>query len=176
MKNSDNLPNTKDTVILSNRHLRLLDNVFRKQHSLCDLSELQTQIIQWAEMVLAEEREEWAKSRTDIIDIWWTIERKTEARKRATIKNKRYEPFKKAFKLLQKEQFSKYQKAGRILSANAFVIWFLQNKADTMNIPYIKSNQTNQLIKLAQINNREFKKLLNAEADTLLTVEDRQAS
>jgi len=45
-----------------------------------------------------------------------------------------------------------------------------------MNIPYIKSNQTNQLIKLAQINNREFKKLLNAEADTLPTVEDRQAS
>lgn len=41
-----------------------------------------------------------------------------------------------------------------------------------MTIPYLESNRTNQLIKLAQANNREFKKLLNAEADTSVTVEN----
>lgn len=100
------------------------------------------------------------------------MEREEKARKRAAAKNKRYEPFKKIFKQLQEEQFRKYQRAGKVLSANAFVKWFQHNKTSSITIPYLESNQTNQLIKLAQINNREFKKLLNAEADTSHSVED----
>lgn len=173
MKNSDNLLNTADSVIISSKHLRLLDNIFRK-HYLPDASpDFQKQIIKWAKVVLSEERKNWAESRADLIDIWWHLNRKEEAQKRAIAKNKRYEPFKKVFKKLQKQQIEKYQKADKTLSANAFVMWFMKNKADSMKIPYLKSNQTNQLIKLAQINNREFKKLSNAEADTSHLVEDR---
>ena len=172
MKNSDNFSGTQDAVIISNKHLRLLDDIFRTRHLPNDESEFQTQIIKWAEIVLSEERKNWAESRENLTDIWRGWNRKEEARKRAAAKNKRYEPFKKIFKQLQEEQFRKYQRAGKVLSANAFVKWFQHNKASSITIPYLESNQTNQLIKLAQINNREFKKLLNAEADTSLTVED----
>lgn len=106
------------------------------------------------------------------VDILCCLEREEKAGKRAAAKNKRYELFKKIFKQLQEEQFRKYQRAGKVLSANAFVKWFQHNKASSITIPYLESNQTNQLIKLAQINNREFKKLLNAEADTSHSVED----
>lgn len=125
----------------------------------------------WAAAVLSEERKEWEKSRENSIEILCRLNKKEEAGKRALAKNKKYEPFKEAFKCLQKAQFTQYRQAGKFLSANAFVKWFQENKAFTMDIPYIKSNQTNQLIKLAQINNREFKKLLHAEVDTSLTVE-----
>ena len=44
------------------------------------------------------------------------------------------------------------------LTANGFVEWFLKNKAQNIEIPYIKQNQKNKLRQLAQQNNREFKK------------------
>ena len=110
--------------------------------------------------------------RTNSVDTLCRLERKREDSNRAVAKDKNCEPLKKAFKQLQEQQFRKYQKAEKALSANAFVKWFQQNKASSMTIPYIESNQTNQLIKLAQINNREFKKLSNAKADTSLTMED----
>lgn len=154
--------------ILSLKHMRLLDNIFRKHN----LPELQIQILDWVQTVLADEREEWNKLRANSVDILCCLERKEKARKRAEVKNKRYESFKKVYKQIQEQQFRKYQRAGTVLSANAFVKWFQHNKASSMTIPYLESNQTNQLIKLAQINNREFKKLLNAEADISSTVED----
>ena len=172
MKDSDNFSGTEDAVIVSNKHLRLLDNIFRGHHLPNDVSELQTQVIKWAEIVLSEERKEWAEQRNNSVEILCHLHRKEEARKRAAAKNERYKSFKNVYKELQKSQFKKYQQEGKFLSANAFAKWFLQNKANEVNIPYLKSNLTNQLIKLAQINNREFKKLLNAEADTLLSVED----
>lgn len=158
--------------ILSDKHLRLLNNIFRKQHHSYDLSELQMQILDWAQAMLSDERKEWGKLRANSVDTLYLLKKKEEAHKRAAVKNKRYEPFKKIFKQLQEEQFRKYQRAGKVLSANAFVKWFQHNKVSSITIPYLESNQTNQLIKLAQINNREFKKLLNAEADASLTVED----
>ena len=51
------------------------------------------------------------------------------------------------------------------LTANGFVEWFLKNKAQNIEIPYVKQNQKNKLRQLAQQNNREFKKLLQAKAD-----------
>lgn len=158
----------KHAYILSHKHLQLLNNIFRKHN----FPELQTQILDWVQIVLADERKEWSNLRTNSVDILCRLERKEEARKRAVSKNKRYEPFKKAFKQIQEKQFRKYQRAGKVLSANAFVKWFQQNEASSMTIPYLESNRTNQLIKLAQANNREFKKLLNAEADTSVTVEN----
>ena len=50
-----------------------------------------------------------------------------------------------------------------ILTANSFVEWFLKNKPQHIEIPYIKQNQKNKLKQLAQANNREFKKLLHAK-------------
>lgn len=102
MKNSDNFSGTEDAVIISNKHLQLLDNIFRTRHLSRDVSELQMQIIKWAEIVLSEERKNWTESREDLTDIWRCLDRKEEARKRAAAKNRRYEPFKKTFKQLQK--------------------------------------------------------------------------
>jgi len=161
-----------EIYIISNKHLRLLDSIFRKQHHAYDLSELQIQILDWVQTVLMDERKEWTELRANSVDVLCNLDKKEEAQKRALAKNKRYEPFKKKFKQLQQKRFKKYQKAGKFLSANAFVKWFLENKPISTRIPYLETNQTNQLIKLAQINNREFKKLSNADADSLLTVED----
>lgn len=178
MRNSMKHPNINDfskeneTYMISNKHLRLLDSIFRKHRQVCDLPKLQNQISEWAETVLVEKRRKWREMRVNSVEVLYHLDRKKEACKRANAKNKRYEPFKQIFKQLQKAQFEKYQKAGQILSANAFVKWFFNQKAQTTNIPYCQSNQKNQLTKLAQINNREFKKLLNAKADTSLTEED----
>ena len=40
------------------------------------------------------------------------------------------------------------------------VEWFLENKADKIQIPYVEQNQKNKLRQLAQQNNRAFKKIL----------------
>lgn len=167
------ISNTNNNAyILSQKHLQLLNNIFRKQHHSHNLSKLQTEVLDWAQAMLSDEREAWSQLRANSVGILCQLERKDKALKRAAAKNKRYEPFKKIFKQLQEEQFKKYQKTEKVLSANAFVKWFQQNKASSMTIPYLESNQTNQLIKLAQINNRGFKKLSNAEADVSPTVED----
>lgn len=49
-------------------------------------------------------------------------------------------------------------KSGKKLTAHSFVIWFLENKAGEMAIPYRQNNRNNKLNQLAQANNREFKK------------------
>ena len=47
---------------------------------------------------------------------------------------------------------------------NSFVGWFLENKVNEVQIPYVKQNQKNKLRQLAQQNNREFKQLLHDKA------------
>lgn len=49
---------------------------------------------------------------------------------------------------------------GSKLTANSFVEWFLRNKSQDIEIPYVKQNQKNKLRQLAQQNNREFRKTL----------------
>jgi hypothetical protein len=44
------------------------------------------------------------------------------------------------------------------MTANGFVTWFLENIPDEIIIPYKESNQYHKLIRLAEENNREFKK------------------
>lgn len=168
----DPLLHENDKFVVSNKHLRLLNNIFRNHHQLSNLPELKAQILDWLQIVLSDERKEWAESRANSVNILCRLDRKKEARNRAAAKNKRYEPFKAAFKQLQEIKFREAQKAGKILSANAFVKWFLSNKPSLADIPYIESNRQNKLRQLAQANNREFKKLLNAEVTTPLTVDD----
>ncbi len=60
--------------------------------------------------------------------------------------------FRKHFKEKQREEFQRNPN----LKANAFAWSFYNNPS--MKIPYVPQNQINRLIKLAQENNREFKK------------------
>ncbi len=144
-----------EPYIVSNRHIRLLDNIFRT-HSVS--TELQKQILDWAAVVLAEERDNWATTRATSVKILCDMDRKAEAQQRAAARNKKYEEFKETFKQLQEQRFKQYQKEGKVLSANAFVKWFIQNKPKTLQNPYVESNQINQMTKLAQANNRALKK------------------
>ena len=66
--------------------------------------------------------------------------------------SQRNKEFRDHYKQKQKEAFDKNPN----LTANSFALSFCENP--TMEIPYVKTNQLNQLIKLAQENNKEFKK------------------
>lgn len=44
------------------------------------------------------------------------------------------------------------------MTANSFVAWFIENIPSEIIIPYKESNQYHKLIKLAEENNREFRK------------------
>lgn len=66
--------------------------------------------------------------------------------------SQRNKKFRDHYKQKQKEAFDKNPN----LTANSFALSFCENP--TMEIPYVKTNQLNQLIKLAQENNKEFKK------------------
>ncbi len=80
-------------------------------------------------------------------------EQRSEA---ASCKNKE---FREHFKQKQKEEFDKNPN----LTANAFANSFFN--APSMEIPYAPQNKLNRLIKLAQENNREFKKSKLAKTD-----------
>lgn len=120
--------------------------------------ELQPIILSWAIEMLAEAREDWADMRTISIETIVSQDRKMEAKRKASIKDEKYLPFREYFKKIQQKKFSEYQKRGKILTASAFVRYFLRNKAKTVDIPYKNTNLENKLNQLAQANNREFKK------------------
>lgn len=67
--------------ILSPRHLRLLDNIFRKHN----LPEFQIQILDWVQTVLADEREEWNKLL--IFYAVWKEKKRPESELRQKIKD-----------------------------------------------------------------------------------------
>ncbi|MBQ4400080.1 MAG: hypothetical protein II830_02150 [Alphaproteobacteria bacterium] len=75
-----------------------------------------------------------------------------------------YAPFREYFKQIQQERYEFALLNGSKLTANSFVDWFWENKANDIQIPYIEQNQKNKLRQLAQANNREFKKLLHDKA------------
>ncbi len=52
----ENFKQKKDDYILSNKHIRLLDNIFRQYHQLNGISEFQAQILDWAAIVLLEKK------------------------------------------------------------------------------------------------------------------------
>lgn len=149
---------SSDNFLLSNNHLRLLDRIFISHHQQCDLNILKQQIIDWTAMVLSEERENWSELRENLVQTLYSLDKKAEATKRAKARDKKYAPFRAKFKQIQYKQFLKYQKSGKRLTANMFVLWFLRYKTKSIKIPYCENNQKNKLIQLAQANNREFKK------------------
>ena len=120
--------------------------------------ELQPQILSWATQMLTKARKDWADMRATSIETIISLDRKALAVKRGKARDTRYISFREYFKKLQHKKFIDYQKQGKVLTASAFVRYFLKNKAKTVDIPYKNTNLENKLNQLAQANNREFKK------------------
>ena len=119
---------------------------------------LQEKIIAWALDMLEEARTDWSDLHNTVLDAVITCDRKNEAIKRGRARDKKYAPFREYFKDLQQKRFVKYYEQEKIMSANSFVTWFLENTPKNIEIPYSKNNLKSKLIQLAQANNREFKK------------------
>ncbi len=108
--------------------------------------------------MLEEARADWSDLHNTVLNAVITCDRKSEAIKRGQARDKKYAPFREYFKDLQQKHFFEYAKRGKKMTANGFVGWFLENIPDEVIIPYKPSNQYNKLIKLAEENNREFRK------------------
>ena len=112
--------------------------------------EMQQQILSWAADMLKEARAEWSERRNDTIESIIECHTRSEAKRKSDIKDQKYAPFREYFKKVQREQFDIALQNGYKLTANSFVKWFLANKANEMQIPYIEQNQKNKLRQLAQ--------------------------
>ena len=137
---------------------RKLANLFRREPLLKQNKELQDKITSLIKETLKEARDEWCDMRATTIDTIITCDRKAEAIKRGKARDKKYESFREYFKNLQQKHFLEHTKLGKKMMANSFVAWFLENKPNEVIIPYKKSNQYHKLIRLAEENNREFRK------------------
>ncbi len=147
-----------DKEIIPLSSARKLDILFMHNEVLARNKKLQQEIIDWAEDMLEEARIEWSDIHNSAIDAIITCERKNEALKRGLARDKKYAPFRAYFKDLQQKHFSEYTKKGKKMTANSFVAWFIENIPSEIIIPYKESNQYHKLIKLAEENNREFRK------------------
>ena len=146
----------KETMPL--RAARKLSMLFMNNEALARNKKLQQEIIAWAEGLLEEARTEWSSVHNSLIGAIVTCERKKEAIKRGKARDKKYAPFRAYFKELQQQRFSENAKLGKKMTANSFVAWFIENIPSEIIIPYKESNQYHKLIKLAEENNREFRK------------------
>ena len=150
--------------ILPPKALRKFDAMCLKNEKLHQNKELQLQILSWAADTLEEARAEWSERRNDTIESIIECHTRSEAKRKSDIKDQKYAPFREYLKKVQREQFDITLQNGYKLTANSFVEWFLANKANEIQIPYVEQNQKNKLRQLAQQNNREFKKLLHDKA------------
>lgn len=146
----------KETIPL--RSARKLSMLFMHNEALASNKKLQQEIIAWAEGLLEEARTEWSSVHNSLIGAIVTCERKKEAIKRGQARDKKYAPFRAYFKELQQKRFVIYYEQEKIMTANSFVRWFLENIPEDIEIPYSKSNLKSKLIQLAQANNRELRK------------------
>ena len=140
--------------------LRKFDEMCLHNGYLYRNKEFQQQILSWAIDMLAEARKEWGDIHATTIDAVIKTHHREKAHKGAVVRDKKYAQFRKKFAEIQKEKYKEALQIGIKLTANGFVEWFLANKINEMQIPYVKQNQKNKLRQLAQQNNREFKKLL----------------
>lgn len=152
------MPNDIDEEYIPFKSERKLANLFRTEPLLNQNKELQDKIISLIKETLKEARDEWCDIRATTVDAIITCDRKAEAIKRGKARNKKYEPFREYFKRLQQKHFLEHEKIGKKMTANSFVAWFLENIPNEVIIPYKKSNQYHKLIRLAEENNREFRK------------------
>ncbi len=137
---------------------RKLANLFRVTPELQQNRALQDKIVSLIKETLQEARQEWNDIRNDTLNAIITCDRKHKAFKRGQARDKKYAPFREYFKNLQQQKFIEYQKLGKKLTANSFVKCFLEKVPNEVVIPYKPSNQYHKLIKLAEENNREFRK------------------
>lgn len=144
--------------------LRKFDAICLHNEYLQQDREFQQQILSWAADMLKEARAEWSERRNDTIESIIECHTRSEAKRKSDIKDQKYAPFREYLKKVQREQFDIALQNGCKLTANSFVEWFLANKANEIQIPYVEQNQKNKLRQLAQQNNREFKKLLHDKA------------
>ncbi len=144
--------------------LRKFDAICLHNEYLQQDREFQQQILSWAADTLEEARAEWSERRNDTIESIIECHTRSEAKRKSDIKDQKYAPFREYLKKVQREQFDIALQNGYKLTANSFVEWFLANKANEIQIPYVEQNQKNKLRQLAQQNNREFKKLLHDKA------------
>lgn len=79
------------------------------------------------------------------------------AKKGVKKRDEKYRPFREHFYQKQKEAFLKNNR----LTANSFATDFYKNPS--MDIPYVPQNALHKLIKLAEENNRKFKKTLTGK-------------
>jgi len=147
-----------DKEMLPLKSVRKLNSLILHNELLAKNKILQQKIIDWAEDMLEEARTEWSDIHNSAIDAIITCERKKEAIKRGKARDKKYAPFRAYFKKLQQKYFLEHMKMGKKMTANSFANWFLENIPDEIIIPYKESNQYHKLIKLAEENNREFRK------------------
>ena len=147
-----------DKEMLPLKSVRKLNSLILHNELLAKNKILQQKIIDWAEDMLEEARTEWSDIHNSAIDAIITCERKKEAIKRGKARDKKYAPFRAYFKELQQKRFVRYYEQEKIMTANSFVRWFLENIPEDIEIPYSKSNLKSKLIQLAQANNRELKK------------------
>ena len=137
---------------------RKLADLFRKEPLLNQNKELQDKIIFLIKETLKEARDEWCDIRATTLAAIITCDRKAEAIKRGKARDKKYKPFREYFENLQRKHFLECIKIDKKMTANSFVAWFLENKPNEIIIPYKESNQYHKLIRLAEENNRKFRK------------------
>lgn len=150
--------------IIPLRTLREFDAICLHNEYLYQNKELQQKLLDCMVDMLIKSREEWEKLRNDTIKSVIKDYTSSEAKRKSEIKDQKYAPFREYFKQIQQERYEFALLNGSKLTANGFVDWFLENKANNIQIPYIEQNQKNKLRQLAQANNREFKKLLHDKA------------
>lgn len=148
-----------EDYLLPSKSERKLVALFRQSTSLQQDKKLQNEIVVWAKSMLAEAREEWQDIHATTVKSIIKSHNKMKAIKGAKTRDKKYASFRAEFASLQKQYYQKALQDGYKLTANWFVTWFLIHKSSEIEIPYVKQNQKNKLIQLAQANNREFKKL-----------------
>lgn len=151
-------------MLLSNLELLLFNQIFARQKQPVKTNEMQQQILNWLSIILYQKRLEWTDNRKNSVSLLYSLDKKTDALKRALVRDKRYAPFRKKFKIIQRNKVLEYRKLEKNLSANSFVLWFLKNNPQNLEIPYCLNNQKNKLIQLAQANNREFKKAFECKS------------
>ena len=141
-------------AVLPSADLRQLNYIFMQQKQKADISLLQTQILNWAVVLLHNVRKEWENMRASSFAAIAQMDRKQKAIKGAQIRDNRYKEFREKFKEIQYKKFLEEKKKGNQLKATRFANWFLKQK--NISIPYTESNQLHKLTQLAQANNREF--------------------
>lgn len=145
-----------DCSLVPQKFLRQLDYIFI--HNKIDNSyTCKNLMVKWAESMLNECRKDWEEARNITIDSLVICREKEKARLGAKIRDKRYASFREYFKNVQKEEYMKCYKQGKTLKAKNFAKWFLANKRDDIDIPYVPQNQLNKLEQLAYYNNIKFK-------------------